>query len=476
MVYKITIRRVSMRMLIPVAVAFFVVAGTAPAFAEVVIEPLPGSATAGCEQTELGCYNYPVLRVNPGTEITFLNTDNAAHTLTSGSSADGPTGVFDSSLIMVGSWYKFTLEEEGTYEHYCLVHPWMTGRIVVGSETTPVEDAPTPAPASPPVPAPASPPSTPSSMEVVIEPLPGSATAGCEQTEEGCYNIPVLTVAPGTTITFSNTDNAAHTLTSGSPADGPTGVFDSGLVMVGGWYKFTLEEEGTYEHYCLVHPWMTGRIIVAGDVVQVPASQPPQQVPERDAGAMTMEDRIKKLEERIRELEGIIKALTERLNGLFPTTAPTTALAPSPPEAPPIQSRPSPIVPHSAHYIKITDEPGTIYGLGDLVRFEASMFPCEETVYGLDGVTVTNKAWTTIYLKGEDSMWLVEDSCYDEDVSYRLHGNDGPHMREYEAAGDHSTLSGALAVDRFAPGEYYLQISRSGHFDQKYYTEVFMLG
>ena len=96
----------------------------------------------------------------------------------------------------------------------------------------------------------------------VLEPLLGSATAGCEQTNEGCYNIPILTVDPGTTITFSNTDNAAHTLTSGSPADGMTGVFDSGLVMVGATYEFTIDEEGSYDHYCLVHPWMTGRIIV----------------------------------------------------------------------------------------------------------------------------------------------------------------------------------------------------------------------
>ncbi|MDE0525554.1 MAG: plastocyanin/azurin family copper-binding protein, partial [Thaumarchaeota archaeon] len=97
---------------------------------------------------------------------------------------------------------------------------------------------------------------------VVLEPLPGSATAGCQDTDEGCYNIPILTVAPGTTITFSNTDNAAHTLTSGSPAEGMTGVFDSGLVMVGATYEFTIDEEGEYNHYCIVHPWMTGQIIV----------------------------------------------------------------------------------------------------------------------------------------------------------------------------------------------------------------------
>ena len=95
----------------------------------------------------------------------------------------------------------------------------------------------------------------------VLEPLPGSATAGCEQTDEGCYNMPILTVSPRTTITFSNTDNVAHTLTSGSPEE-MTGAFDSGLVLAGATYEFTLDEEGTYDHYCVVHPWMTGQIIV----------------------------------------------------------------------------------------------------------------------------------------------------------------------------------------------------------------------
>ncbi|MDE0525671.1 MAG: plastocyanin/azurin family copper-binding protein, partial [Thaumarchaeota archaeon] len=108
---------------------------------------------------------------------------------------------------------------------------------------------------------------------VMLEPLPGSATVGCERTDEGCYNMPILTVDPGTTITFSNTDNAAHTLTSGSPAEGMTGVFDSGLVMAGATYEFTIDEEGEYNHYCVVHPWMTGRIIVGTPAGQSASAQ-----------------------------------------------------------------------------------------------------------------------------------------------------------------------------------------------------------
>ena len=98
-----------------------------------------------------------------------------------------------------------------------------------------------------------------------IEPMPSSGIPGCQDADEGCYNYPVLTVRPRTTITFMNTDNVAHTLIGGTATDGPSGAFDSGLVLAGASYKFTLDQKGTYDHYCLVHPWMTGQIIVEGD-------------------------------------------------------------------------------------------------------------------------------------------------------------------------------------------------------------------
>ena len=59
--------------------------------------------------------------------------------------------------------------------------------------------------------------------------------------------------------------HAAHTATSGSPADGPDGVWDSSLMMVNGSYSVTLDDEGTYPYFCMVHPWMSGTVIVEAE-------------------------------------------------------------------------------------------------------------------------------------------------------------------------------------------------------------------
>ena len=57
--------------------------------------------------------------------------------------------------------------------------------------------------------------------EVTITNAPGSATPGCEDTNN-CFIPSVVTVDLGTIVTWENTDTAAHTATSGSAADGPT--------------------------------------------------------------------------------------------------------------------------------------------------------------------------------------------------------------------------------------------------------------
>ena len=93
---------------------------------------------------------------------------------------------------------------------------------------------------------------------------PGSATPGCEETDD-CFIPSTVTIHPGGTVTWENTDNAAHTATSGSPTDGPDGVWDSSLMMVNGSYSVTLDDEGTYPYFCMVHPWMQGTVIVAAE-------------------------------------------------------------------------------------------------------------------------------------------------------------------------------------------------------------------
>ena len=97
-------------------------------------------------------------------------------------------------------------------------------------------------------------------MEATVEPVAGSGAPGCEATE--CYTPSTVTIAAGGTVTFSNTDTAPHTSTSGTAADGPDGVFDTSLIMANASYSVTLSDAGTYPYFCMVHPWMEGTIIV----------------------------------------------------------------------------------------------------------------------------------------------------------------------------------------------------------------------
>lgn len=89
----------------------------------------------------------------------------------------------------------------------------------------------------------------------------GASTPGCEE-DSTCFVESDATVSTGGTVTWSNDDSAAHTVTSGTPTDGPDGVFDSSIIMAGKTFEFTFEEAGEYDYFCVVHPWMTGKITV----------------------------------------------------------------------------------------------------------------------------------------------------------------------------------------------------------------------
>lgn len=90
-----------------------------------------------------------------------------------------------------------------------------------------------------------------------------AATADCVAAKN-CFSPGTLTVTPGTTVTWKNTDTVSHYVTSGQPSDNTTGtVFDSGnLIKPAGTYQFTFANAGTFNYFCTVHPWMTGQVIV----------------------------------------------------------------------------------------------------------------------------------------------------------------------------------------------------------------------
>ena len=101
-------------------------AAAAPMSAEVV--PVSGSASPGCEPE---CYDPSTVTISAGGTVTFVNSDTAPHTVTSGNATDGPDGVWDSSLIMIDMSYSVTLDNPGTYDYFCMVHPWMQGIVIV---------------------------------------------------------------------------------------------------------------------------------------------------------------------------------------------------------------------------------------------------------------------------------------------------------------------------------------------------------
>ena len=138
-------------------------------------------------------------------------------------------------------------------------------------EETPMEEEPAPVEETPmeetpmeePAPVEETPmeeePAAPSAVDVSIP--KGSSVPGCEETNE-CFIPSMVTVSVGGTVTWTNDDTAAHTVTSGTLSDGPDGIFDSSILMVGKTFEHTFDDAGSYDYFCVVHPWMTGNVTV----------------------------------------------------------------------------------------------------------------------------------------------------------------------------------------------------------------------
>ncbi len=99
-------------------------------------------------------------------------------------------------------------------------------------------------------------------MSVDVSIPTGTAVPGCEETNE-CYLPQDVSINAGDTVIWTNTDTTPHTVTSGGPTDGPDGVFDSSLFMAGATFEVTFDDSGSYDYFCMVHPWMQGNVQVS---------------------------------------------------------------------------------------------------------------------------------------------------------------------------------------------------------------------
>lgn len=105
-------------------------------------------------------------------------------------------------------------------------------------------------------------PSSKAASEVTVDMVKGSDRESCEKGNK-CYSPFEAKVTKGGTITWVNKDTAAHTATSGTITNGPDGKFDTGLLQPGGKFSQKFDTAGKYDYFCLVHPWMKGKVTVS---------------------------------------------------------------------------------------------------------------------------------------------------------------------------------------------------------------------
>ncbi|MEU9452933.1 cupredoxin family copper-binding protein [Streptomyces sp. NPDC048277] len=85
-------------------------------------------------------------------------------------------------------------------------------------------------------------------------PVSGTAVA----IKNFAFSPAALKVPVGTTVTWTNEDTDAHTVTS----SGPGGPLSSPALATHATYRYTFTKPGTYAYLCTVHPFMTATVEV----------------------------------------------------------------------------------------------------------------------------------------------------------------------------------------------------------------------
>ena len=77
-------------------------------------------------------FNPNPINIDAGDSVTWTNSDNDIHTVTSGSD-EGPSigQEFDSGTLGEAQSFTHKFENPGTYEYFCSIHPSMVGEVIV---------------------------------------------------------------------------------------------------------------------------------------------------------------------------------------------------------------------------------------------------------------------------------------------------------------------------------------------------------
>jgi plastocyanin len=82
------------------------------------------------------------------------------------------------------------------------------------------------------------------------------APTAAVQIDNFTFKQPVLTVKPGTTVTWTNGDDIPHTVVA------KDGTFKSKVLDTGDRFSFTFAKPGQFGYFCSLHPHMTGTVVV----------------------------------------------------------------------------------------------------------------------------------------------------------------------------------------------------------------------
>jgi plastocyanin len=83
-----------------------------------------------------------------------------------------------------------------------------------------------------------------------------SASAAAVEIKNFAFNAATITVPVGTTVTWTNDDSTAHTVSQVG------GGFESGKLDPGKTFSYTFDTAGSYDYFCQFHPNMKGTVVV----------------------------------------------------------------------------------------------------------------------------------------------------------------------------------------------------------------------
>jgi plastocyanin len=211
--------------------------------------------------------------VKKGDGVRWTNKDNVPHTVTS-----KQKGAFDSSIINAGAnWLLNTAKlDVADYDYYCTLHPFMGGTLKVteggatgGSNATASENATAPQGSS-------------NQSSAGNQSATANGTSGANNSGASVTTVSIVVGASvpsngeffkpddiktsvGSMVTWKNDDSSPHTVTSGvveNNSPKPDSKFDSGILNPGNSFPFVFDAAGEYPYYCMLHPYMTGKVTV----------------------------------------------------------------------------------------------------------------------------------------------------------------------------------------------------------------------